>query len=266
MKLRLLLIGYGAIGGHVYRYLTNHNEIEEIFVLVRLGRREAAQDALGVDTKIVHSVNELNESPDLSLECAGHTGLKEHGCAILTAGVPLGVVSIGALADPDLSSLLEKAAAAGRTKMTILPGAIGAIDALSAARRGGLTDVVYTGSKPAIAWVGTAAEEVCDLSSLSAPVTLFEGPAGEAARRYPKNANVAATIALAGLGLERTLVRLVADPNAQGNRHEIEARGAFGEFRFSILGNALPESPRSSALTAMSALRFVENHIGRMAI
>jgi aspartate dehydrogenase len=103
-------------------------------------------------------------------------------------------------------------------------------------------------------WAGAPAAEAFDLSALTAPAVHFEGTAREAALRYPKNANVAAAVALAGLGFEETRARLVADPGAVGNMHEIEAEGAFGRFRFEITGASLPDNPRSSALAAMSAL------------
>ena len=140
------------------------------------------------------------------------------------------------------------------------------MDALSAARQGGLESVVYSGIKPAKAWTGTPAEELCDLSALHEPMAFFEGGARDAAMRFPKNANVAATVALAGIGFDETKVRLVADPGAAGNTHYIEAKGAFGTFEFTICGAPLPDNPKSSAMTAMSALRFVRNQAGAMTI
>lgn len=115
------------------------------------------------------------------------------------------------------------------------------------------------GTKPPAGWAGSPAGDALDLATLSASTAHFTGTARAAALAYPKNANVAAAVALAGVGFDETQVHLIADPGATQNTHQIEARGVFGSFDFTISGNTLPDNPKSSALAAMSAVRAVQN-------
>lgn len=192
------------------------------------------------------------------VDCAGHPGLVAHGPAILGAGIDLLTLSLGALADAGLHRALARAAQAGNARLHLASGAIGALDCLRAARVGGLDEVTYAGRKPPAGWKGSPAEDLLDLDRLERAATHFEGSARKAATDYPKNANVAAAVALAGAGFDATLVRLIADPHITENIHEIQASGAFGQFSFRIEGRALPENPRSSALAAMSVIAAIE--------
>lgn len=195
--------------------------------------------------------------PDLVVECATHEAVRETAPALLAAGIDVVIVSIGALADPATVARLEAAARAGGGRAVAVPGAIGGLDALRAARLAGLDSVAYVGRKPPAAWRGTPAEAVLDLAALAEATVFYEGAAAEAARAYPKNANVVASVALAGVGFERTRVRLIADPAAKGNVHEIEAAGAFGRFRIALENRPLPANPRTSWLAALSVEQAV---------
>ena len=188
-------------------------------------------------------------------------------CRKKTGQLPISrVVSAGALAEPGLIESLEQAARAGKAQLELFAGAVGGIDALTAAKAGGLDTVVYSGRKPPAGWAGSRAESVLDLSSVAEPTRFFEGTAREAARQYPKNANVAATVALAGLGLDGTQVTLIADPGVDRNIHEVVAEGAFGRFRIELAGATLPGNPRTSALAAMSVVRAIRNRAATVRI
>jgi aspartate dehydrogenase len=126
-------------------------------------------------------------------------------------------------------------------------------------RMGGLSLVRYRSRKPPLAWRGSPAEKLVDLAALAKPAVLYRGNAREAALLYPQNANVAAAIALAGLGFERTEVELVADPAAAGNVHEIEVEGAAGRFAIELEGKPSRTNPKTSALAALSVARAIRN-------
>jgi len=243
--MKIAVIGAGSIGRWVIEGL-GRDGFGPAAVILRGG----AVDRLVA----VRSVGELPEGITHLVDCAGHSGLAAHGAEALAAGIEVVTLSLGALADAALAADLAAAAEAGGARLHLASGAIGALDALRAGAVGGLSAVRYTGRKPPAGWAGSAAEDVLDLATLSAAAAHFDGSAREAALRYPKNANVAAAVALAGIGFDATEVRLIADPAAVGNTHEVEAEGAFGRFRFEVTGVALPDSPQSSALAAMSVL------------
>lgn len=242
------LIGKGAIARYVRAALADRGH-ELTAILLRPER--VAPDA----TLEVATVETLPDDLDLMIDCAGHAALAEHGPRILARGINMITVSLGALADAATQSALAQAAKEGNSRLYLASGAIGALDCLSAANVGGLSTVTYTSRKPPQGWRGSLAEDKLDLDGLSEGAQVhFEGSARDAALDYPKNANVAAAVALAGLGFDETHVRLIADASITQNIHEVTAKGTFGEFHFQIHGNSLPDNPRSSALAAMSVV------------
>lgn len=249
----LAIIGYGAMAGYVAQQLQS-SDWTLSHCIARAGRADVARDRLGSNVTVIHDVDGLAPLPDLVVDCAGHAGLKEHGAAVLRKGLPLVTVSLGALADDTTRAQLSAAAETGGTQLFLASGAIGALDALSAAKIGGLDEVTYIGVKPPAGWRGSPADDKINLDTLTKAATHFDGTAGDAARQYPKNANVAAAVALAGIGFTATTARLIADPDAKGNTHIITAKGAFGSLNFTITGNSLADSPRTSALAAMSVV------------
>ena len=260
---KLAIVGFGAIGQELARVLhaAAHLQIVQIVTTPQSTARVrgiAAQ--LAPQARVLNEVDLSPEHwPDLLAECAGHSAIVSHVIPALQAGIPCVVASVGALAAPDMFARLEDAATRGHTRVQLISGAIGALDALDAARIGGLDRVLYTSRKPPRSWEGTPAERVCALSQLSAPCVVFQGSARDAATVFPKNANVAATVAFAGLGLDRTEVQLIADPGVERNIHRLEAWGAFGHLELQMENLALPTNPKTSAITVYSLARAVRS-------
>ena len=257
----IALIGYGAIGRMVAAGLADAAEQARLVgVLVRQAHVAEARADLDPGVTVVSSLEHLaGTAPDLIVECAGQGAVAEHGAAALSTGTDLLVISTGALADAALRGRLVDAAAGAGARMVVPAGAIAGIDGLAALRVGGLDRVRYTSIKPPGAWKGTPAEGAFDLAGLADATVIFTGSAGEAARHYPKNANLAVTVALAGAGFDKTEIQLVADPATADNIGRIEASGAFGELRVELAGPPAADNPKTSAVTAHSILHAIAN-------
>ena len=259
--LNVCLIGYGAIGQAIVQRLGSHEHVKITHVVVR--------NTAVVLPQGIQAVSEVPTDAQLVLECAGHSALHDHVLPALAAGIDCAVLSVGALSEVGLPEALENAAREGGAQLHLLPGAIGGIDAIAAAKHAGLTQVRYTGRKPPLAWKGTPAAKQFNLQALAdtaQSAIIFEANARVAAALYPKNANVAATVSLAGLGLDATQVRLIADGTQSENVHEIEIEGAFGSMKIEMRNQPLPSNPKTSLLTVLSALRFLENRVADLVI
>ncbi|MGO3740739.1 aspartate dehydrogenase [Kerstersia sp.] len=262
--LRIALIGFGAIGSALAELLAQEPAVSIAAVVTPDDSMVARLAAALPGVPAVRQVPLADV--DLVVEAAGHAAVIQHVLPALRAGMPCIVASMGAMAEPGMVEQIEQAAQAGGTQAEFVAGAIGAIDVLAAARLGGLAQVRYIGRKPPQAWRDTPAEQVADLASLTQPQVIFEGTAREAARLYPRNANVAATVALAGLGLDATQVQLVADPGVNDNIHRVEAAGTFGSVELSMRNLPLASNPKTSAQTVYSLARAIRNRVAAVAI
>jgi aspartate dehydrogenase len=256
------LIGCGGMARDVIEALhaeTQTPEVDIVGALVRPGRADVARENFP-DVEIFERLDDLlAQGLQIIAEVASQQAVAQYGEQILRNGVDFLVISVGALADAELFERLESAAESGKARMLIPAGAIGGLDAIAAMRLGGLSSARYRSRKPPSAWRGSPAEKVVDLGKLTKPAVLYSGTAREAALLYPQNANVAAAVALAGLGFEQTEVELVADPDAPGNVHEIEVEGAAGRFAITLEGKPSPTNPKTSALAALSVARALRN-------
>ncbi len=262
-------MGYGAIGATVASAMSAHNHAAISHVLVRPGRETNAASVLGQHTIVVSDlVNFLqtDHNIDVVADCAGHEALKAHGPQFLASGVDVYSLSCGAMADDPTADALHNAAVRGGSQLKLLSGAIGALDALSAGAVGDLSSVRYRGRKPPKGWAGSAAENTVDLDNIKQAVAHFNGTARVASATYPKNANVAASVALAGVGLDATEVELLVDPDIDVNVHEVDAQGEFGSLKLRVEGNALKNNPRSSALAAFSMIRALKNRYSPISV
>ncbi len=260
-KTKVGLIGFGAIGQTIAEALTAGDvpghELSAVYV--RPGHVLAALASLPTKVAVVTEIEGLTgQGVDLVVEAASQAAVAELGPAVLAAGAALHVLSIGALADSETRAALVSAAEAGESRIAIPAGALAGFRGLMAMRHAGLSAVTYISTKPPLAWVGTPTGGI-DLAGLTEPTVIFEGSAAVAALNYPKNANLAAAVALAGIGFEETLVRLVADPTTQENSGRVIAESTVGRLDLTLSGPAAATNPKTSEITSMSVIAALRN-------
>ena len=253
-KTRVVLVGYGAINRHVVSLLSARNARVSVEGVIT-----SAQNASTILPEgarwIVDAADLKRHAPDIVVEAANACAVRTWGAAALQSASKLIVSSTGALIDDDLLLHLIDVAKEQGSQLVLSPGAIAGVDALAAASRLSLTSVMHRIIKRPSAW-GSAEDSA---PHISIPTVIFSGSAREAARLYPKNANVTATVGLATVGLDRTFVELVADPNIARNCHEIEVEGSFGGLSIRIDNEPIAANPRSSQLAALALVRLLEN-------
>lgn len=259
---RLALIGFGTIARDIHLRLAG--EQFSFATLLRPGSASRAAVPDGV-TILDDIASLLAWAPDLVVEAAGHGAVADILPSVLEAGVPALPASTGALADDVLLARLVESAERGGSRLLVPSGAVGGLDYLAALREATEVRVRYTSRKPPAAWGPELAALGLAKAADERAIVLYEGSAREAARRYPRNLNVGLTIALA-VGHDRLSVRIVSDPAAAGNTHEIEASSELGTAHLSFVNAPAPANPKTSALTAPSLVAAIRRHFSRLAI
>jgi aspartate dehydrogenase len=258
-RIRAVFIGWGAINVRVGALLTQRNAAVDIVGIAALDTPES-HAAIPPGIRFLTSPRELAAlRPDIVVEAAGRAAIDIWAEAALAAAPAMIVASTSAFCDEPLLARLVDVAGQHGSRIFIPSGAIGAVDALASAAVLGLDEVTHQIVKPPVAWRGTPAEKLLDLESLRERAVFFSGSAREAASHYPQNANATVVTALAGVGLDKTRIEMVADPAVRINGHRITARGAFGRLEILLENNPLATNPKSSELTALNLVRLIEH-------
>ena len=182
-QLSIAIAGYGAIAKYVISKILPHPAIDITAIVTRQSSFAPARQFANGRFQICMAVDEFDVKPDLLVDCAGHDGLRQHVPTALRKGIDVISLSTGALADPGTYDQLEEAAFSGKSRLKFLNGAVGGIDALGAASMDKISKINYKARKPPQGWVGTYAEQHCDLSKIDRPFYAFYGnsPQGRAA-------------------------------------------------------------------------------------
>jgi aspartate dehydrogenase len=202
-------------------------------------------------------LDELIEASDIVVEASTQAHLGEIAPAALGRGRDLVVLSCGGLLGrDDWVALAEK----HRARILVPSGAIAGLDAVKGARVGAITAVTMETRKPPRGLAGAPwiVEQRIDLDAIRTETVVFEGPATEACRAFPANVNVLAALSLAGIGPERTRIRIWAVPGLTRNQHRITVEGEFGALRVEI-ENEPSGNPRTGKLSYLSTIALLRD-------
>jgi aspartate dehydrogenase len=257
--MRIGVIGGGVIARLILEHLAR-GELGDFEVGAIVGRSDASRGkALAAEYGVPFVIGLdalLAQTPDAVVEAASHDAVREYAAPLLERGVAVIVLSGGALCDDALRSKLERLAAEKRTLLYVPSGGIGGLDALKAVCVAGADEVEIAVTKPPAAWKDIPYVERLgvDLDRLDRATILFEGTAREGVPHFPANVNIAAVLSMAGIGFDRTRLKVVADPALKLNTHYINIRGRTGAISIKFESVPSPDNPKTAMLACYSAL------------
>jgi aspartate dehydrogenase len=257
--MRIGVIGGGVIARLILEHLAR-GELGDFEVGAIVGRSDASRGkALAAEYGVPFVIGLdalLAQMPDAVVEAASHDAVREYAAPLLERGIAVIVLSGGALCDDALRVRLERLAAEKRALLYVPSGGIGGLDALKAVCVAGADEVEIAVTKPPAAWKDIPYVERLgvDLDRLDRATTLFDGTAREGVPHFPANVNIAAVLSMAGIGFDRTRLKVVADPALRLNTHYINIRGRTGAISIRFESVPSPDNPKTAMLACFSAL------------
>ena len=253
------VVGLGAIGRQLCRALDDGIAGLHLAGATARDREKAERflKSLGSPASFL-SLDELIRVSDLVIEASTQAHLRDEiAPRTLAAGKDLVVLSCGGLIGrQDWIDL----AAARRCRIYVPSAAIAGLDGVKGAKVGAIDSVTMETRKPPRGLAGAPwiESQKIDLDSIARETLIFEGSATEACRAFPANVNVVAALSLAGIGPERTRIRIFASPEQPLNRHRITVQGEFGRLTIEI-ENVPSENPRTGKLSYLSTIAFLRD-------
>ncbi len=254
--MKVFLIGCGCVGRVLAENMDRMEEIEEFYVydVVKENAKCIVNDFS--KSKISENPFESMDETDLVIEAASQDAVAEFGSETLKRGKDFMILSVGALGDEKLRKEMFALARERGGKIYIPSGAVCGIDVLNAASVANIDSVELETVKPPHSLKDSdyIVKNNINLDNLNEKTVVFEGSAKEAVKAFPRNVNVSATLSLAGLGFDKTTVRVIVDPEAKRNVHRVRITGDFGISECYVENTPSPDNPRTSYLAAISAV------------
>ncbi len=261
--MKIGIIGCGAIGSVLCSFVDKELEDSEVVAICDIDKEKAAKVAETLSTKPkVMNIDELVDKSDLIVEAVSPAIVGSLMEKCIENKKHLMVMSVGGIIQN--MELVDKLTA----RLFIPSGAVCGIDGVKAANIEEITSATITSTKSPKSLEGAPylSENNIDLNSIKEKKTIFEGNALEAIKGFPKNVNVSAVLSLAGIGAEKTKVKVVVDPSIKRNKHEIEVIGSFGRLTTVTENVKSPLNPKTSHMAVLSACATLRRLVGHVKI
>lgn len=243
MTIKIGVAGCGALGTIVCNALRDGINGYDF-----IGVSDITDPEFGVPTM---NFAELADACDMVVECLPPAIVPELAQEVLSRDKTLMMVSACALIlSPEINDMVKNS----NGRILVPSGALSGLDAVAALNCAGIDNATIATTKHPRGLKGAPyiVSENIDLENLTEKTLIFRGNALEAAKAFPANVNVAATLALAGIGPEKTTVEVWTDPDAKGNKHEVTVTGGSSTIKTSVENLPDPSNPKSSMLAGHS--------------
>jgi aspartate dehydrogenase len=264
--MRVGIVGCGVIGTELAQAIDREIEDAQLVTLTDIDEKKAKElaDSLEEKPKIL-LLDELIKESDLIIEAASKDVVSSLARKVIEQGKDIMIMSVGGLlGNEDILDLARKK----DCKIYLPSGALAGLDGVKSASIGRIDSVTLTTRKPPEGLRGAPyiIRKKIDLDAINKETVIFEGTAAEAVKGFPKNINVSAALSLAGIGAEKTRVKIIVDPGIKRNIHEIEVKGEFGRLVSRTENLPSPKNPKTSYLACLSAIATLKGIVSSIKV
>jgi aspartate dehydrogenase len=245
------IIGCGSVGSFVARWLNGESRFELVSIF-DINRERTMRLSEELKVNVAKDIDEfLKSNMDVVVEAASQQAVLNYAERVLKSGKDLIILSVGALAEDDFYDKIKALADELGRRIFIPSGALAGVDAVRAVASY-IEEVILTTRKNPSSF------------GVDEKGIIFEGDARKAAKLYPKNLNVAATLGVVA-GFDKVKVVAIAEEVSE-NVHEIVAKGKFGEIKIAVRNRKMENNPKTSYLAALSVIKTLENIKGNIVV
>jgi aspartate dehydrogenase len=265
--LKISIVGCGAIGSALAESIEEKFkdkvkleaicDIDESKINSLSKRLKDKPKALAIDELVLVS--------DLVIEAASKDVVEELVKKCIEHNKDIIIMSIGGLIGKEY---LFKEAEKSRTYIHLPTGALCGLDGVKSANEAGIDEVTLISRKPPASLKGAPylKKKNIDLKTIDKETVIFEGNAREAIEGFPKNVNVSALLSLAGIGPDKTKVKIITSPEFKRNSHQIKVRGDFGQLDARTDNFPSPQNPKTSYLAVLSCIAALSRILSHLKI